>query len=70
MNAIATWETGDGVVEFPDGRRVRGRGLLAPLPNGLDPQFGFYLLGRAPAYRSLATPLGSMAGFLPANLHG
>lgn len=48
MNAIATWETGDGVVAFPDGRRVRGRGLLAPLPNGLDPQFGFYLLGRAP----------------------
>lgn len=48
VNAIITWKDGDGVVEFPDGRRVRGRGLLAPPPHGLDPQFGFYLLGREP----------------------
>ncbi|WGP07756.1 protein-tyrosine phosphatase family protein [Bacillus subtilis] len=49
MNAIETWESGDGVVEFHDGRRVRGRGLLAQVPNGLDPQFGVYLLGHAPS---------------------
>ena len=48
MTPIETWDTGDGVVEFPDGRRVRGRGLLAPPPTGPNPQFGLYLLDRDP----------------------
>lgn len=42
------WESGTGVVEFPDGRRVRGRGLLQPDPEGPAPEFGLYLLGRDP----------------------
>jgi hypothetical protein len=31
-----------------DGRRIRGRGLRRPLPNGLGPEFGVYLLARDP----------------------
>lgn len=45
---MGTWETGDGVVEFPDGRRIRGRGLRRKLPVNVEPEFGVYLLGRAP----------------------
>jgi protein-tyrosine phosphatase len=44
-----TWPAGAaGVVELPSGRRVRGRGLGRPLPEGPLPQFGVYLLGRPP----------------------
>lgn len=45
---MVTWDEGSGVVEFPDSRRVRGRGLRHPLPAGPAPQFGVYLLGREP----------------------
>lgn len=38
----------DGVVEFPDGRRVRGRGLHRPLGEAVEPEFGVYLLDRQP----------------------
>lgn len=42
------WPDGPGVVELPDGTRLRGRGLRrgrAPQP---PPQWGLYLLGRPP----------------------
>jgi hypothetical protein len=42
------WPDGPGVVELPDGRRVRARGLRHPEPEGLPPQLGVYLLGRDP----------------------
>ncbi len=42
------WPDGPGVVELPDGRRVRGRGLRKPLPAGEVPTFGLYLTGRDP----------------------
>jgi protein-tyrosine phosphatase len=45
---MVTWEDGPGVVELPDGRRVRGRGLRRPLPDGPQPEFGVYLLARQP----------------------
>lgn len=44
---MGVWEPGEGVIEFPDGRRVRGRGLCLP-QIGLDPEFGVYLQGRDP----------------------
>lgn len=40
---------GPGVVVLADGRRVRGRGLRSGLPEGPEPTFGLYLLGRPPA---------------------
>ncbi|HEX7131873.1 MAG TPA: protein-tyrosine phosphatase family protein [Iamia sp.] len=44
---IEPWPAdGPGVLELADGRRVRGRGVRAGLPEGLDPTFGLYLLGR------------------------
>jgi protein-tyrosine phosphatase len=43
------WEpAAPGVMTLPSGRRVRGRGLGAPLPAGALPEIGLYLLGRAP----------------------
>jgi protein-tyrosine phosphatase len=43
------WELGPGVVELPDGARLRGRGLRrGPAPEPL-PHWGLYLLGRPPA---------------------
>lgn len=36
------------MVTFPDGRRVRGRGLRRPLPTGPLPELGVYLLGHPP----------------------
>jgi len=43
------WDLGPGVIELPDGARLRGRGLsrgAAPEP---APEWGLYLLGAAPA---------------------
>lgn len=46
----ASWDaTTPGVVVLPSGRRVRGRSLRRPLPDGGEPDFGVYLLGRKPA---------------------
>lgn len=47
MSADA-WPVADGVVEFPNGVRVRGRGLGRGVPSGPDPTFGIYLLARIP----------------------
>ena len=44
MNA---WPDGAGVVEFA-GRKIRGRGLRNPLPDGPRPQFGVYLVASDP----------------------
>ena len=44
-----------GVVALPTGRLVRGRALGRPLPDGLAPTFGVYLLGARPP----ATPWDS-----------
>ncbi len=44
-----TWDDrAPGVVVLPSGRRVRGRGLRAPVPAGPLPSFGVYLRGRPP----------------------
>ncbi len=45
---VLTWAAGAGVVELPDGRRLRGRGLRHPMPAGPEPEFGVYLLSRDP----------------------
>lgn len=45
---MTTWRHGPGIVSFPDGRTIRGRGLRRPLPDGPLPQFGVYLLSRDP----------------------
>jgi hypothetical protein len=37
-----------GVIRLPSGRLVRGRGLRNPLPPGLQPTYGVYLLGKPP----------------------
>jgi hypothetical protein len=39
---------GPGILRLPSGRLVRGRGLRDPLPDGLQPDFGVYLLGGPP----------------------
>ena len=38
----------DGVLRLPSGRLVRGRGLRRPIPEGLEPDFALYLLGKEP----------------------
>ncbi|MFJ9691172.1 protein phosphatase [Kitasatospora sp. NPDC101183] len=44
-----SWEaSAPGVLRLPSGRLVRGRGLSRPLPDGPQPAFGIYLLGRDP----------------------
>jgi protein-tyrosine phosphatase len=43
-----TWAPAPGVIEMPDGVRLRGRGLRNPLPRGELPEFGLYLLGKPP----------------------
>ncbi len=45
---MSTWEDGPGVVELPDGLRIRGRGLRHGPPDGPPPGFGVYLLARDP----------------------
>ena len=42
------WAEGAGVVELPCGRRIRGRGLRHPMPDGAEPELGVYLVGRDP----------------------
>ena len=37
-----------GVLRLPSGRLIRGRGLRRPLPDGPQPEFALYLLGRQP----------------------
>jgi len=44
-----TWEDPAGVVELPDGRRVRGTGIRHPRGDAPPPDFAVYLLGRDPA---------------------
>ena len=39
---------GPGVVELPDGRRIRGRSLRQPPAEGQEPAFGVYLRGQDP----------------------
>jgi protein-tyrosine phosphatase len=46
---MSQWQAGAGVVEFPDGRTVRGRALRAPMQPGEIPEFGVYLLRRESA---------------------
>jgi hypothetical protein len=44
-----TWpDDTPGVVALPSGRRVRGRALSRPLPDGPTPDFAVYLLGGPP----------------------
>jgi hypothetical protein len=45
---VATWFPDEGVVQFPDGQRVRGRSLRRPEPKTLTPEFGVYLLTSPP----------------------
>lgn len=45
---MSIWEAGQGVVELPDGRRIRGRGLRKNSLGSVEPEFGVYLLGRDP----------------------
>jgi hypothetical protein len=40
---------GEGVVNMPSGRTVRGRALRRPLPDGPPPEFALYLSTREPA---------------------
>jgi heme-degrading monooxygenase HmoA len=49
LTAEAPWpEGGPGVVVLPSGRRLRGRGLRRPLPDGPLPGFAVHLVGRRP----------------------
>ncbi|MFE6686852.1 protein phosphatase [Streptomyces sp. NPDC057743] len=44
-----TWNAAAaGVLRLPSGRLIRGRGLRHPLPDGPQPTYGVYLLGRQP----------------------
>ncbi|MBD0737424.1 protein-tyrosine phosphatase family protein [Streptomyces sp. CBMA29] len=44
-----SWDpSDDGIVRFPSGVLVRGRGLRQALPAGPTPSFGVYLLGGEP----------------------
>jgi hypothetical protein len=45
----AAWDpAAAGVLRLPSGRLVRGRALLRPVPPGVRPDFGLYLLGHKP----------------------
>ena len=43
-----SWDVGPGVVELPDGVRLRGRGLRRGPPPQPPPEWGLYLLGSPP----------------------
>jgi hypothetical protein len=56
---IASWdEPALGVVRLPSWRLVRGRGLWHPIPTGLEPTLGLYLLGR---WRDFCLPADRLA---------
>ncbi len=43
------WEAATpGLMALPSGRLVRGRGVRLPLPEGQEPTYGLYLLGKRP----------------------
>ncbi|MFE5144402.1 protein-tyrosine phosphatase family protein [Streptomyces fagopyri] len=42
------WDSAEGILRFPSGALVRGRGLRYPLPAGPTPSFAVYLLGKQP----------------------
>jgi hypothetical protein len=48
IGRVIPWSDGSNIVDYPDGRRIRGRGLRDPLPEGLAPHFGLYLLNAEP----------------------
>jgi hypothetical protein len=48
VGSAESWTPAVGVVEMPDGTRVRGRGLRRPAPSGERPSFGVYLLAEPP----------------------
>src|SRR4051794_12174452 len=43
-----TWGDETGVLELPDGRRVRGRSYRRAVDGELDPTFALFLAGRPP----------------------
>ena len=43
------WPSAPGVLLLPSGRRVRGRALRRPVPQGIEPAFALHLLGHEPA---------------------
>jgi hypothetical protein len=43
------WEPEPGVIELPDGARLRGRGLRRGVPPGPSPEWVLHLLGARPA---------------------
>lgn len=46
---VDAWEPDtEGLLQFPSGRRVRGRALRRPIPPGQTPTFALYLLGHEP----------------------
>lgn len=47
-NRAMAWELGPGVLELPDGARLRGRGLREASRPQPDPEWGLYLLGKPP----------------------
>ena len=47
-----TWGNEPGVIELPDGARLRGRGLRREDSPEPEPEWGLYLLGRDPAPQS------------------
>lgn len=48
-DSAPTWNPeAAGVLRLPSGRLVRGRGLRRPLPEGPEPSFALYLLGKEP----------------------
>ena len=48
MAHSSPWAPGAGIIEMPDGTRLRGRGLRRPLDGGDRPDFGVYLLAHEP----------------------
>lgn len=48
---MTTWTDGRGVVELPDGRRIRGTAARRARGDVPAPDFAVYLLGRAPRFQ-------------------
>ncbi len=49
LKCVGSWGAEPGVVEFPDGRRVRGAAVRRARSDLAPPEFAVYLLGRRPA---------------------